>query len=191
MCAVAKHGCVVLRSQNDKKRANFQVKKSGLMTSFINGYCQTRYHLIDNLVLNEVFVTLYVKVIQSPCIHAVKISHILRWPPACSPTRLWLFTMPKYVHVRFTSHEVENKLADMWIGHALLAGDLNLCSAYLGGSTTYDLWEESSEMQKWNVAMCYTEYYQSGSFADPNFRLHKPELRGYICMSLLTGNPSL
>ena len=43
--------------------------------------------------------------------------------------------------------------------------------------------EESSEMRKWYVAMCYREYYQSGSFADPNFRLHKPELGGYACLT--------
>ena len=42
--------------------------------------------------------------------------------------------------------------------------------------------EESSEMRKWHVTMCYTEYHQSGSFADPNFRLHKSELRGYACI---------
>ena len=37
--------------------------------------------------------------------------------------------------------KLKNKIADMWIGHnyALLAGDLNLCSADLGGSATYDL----------------------------------------------------
>ena len=38
----------------------------------------------------------------------------------------------------------KKKIADMWIGHALLAGDLNLCSADLGGSTTYDLWPRRS-----------------------------------------------
>ena len=45
--------------------------------------------------------------------------------------------------------------------------------------------EESSKMRKCNVAMCYTEYYQSGSFADPNLRLHKPELRGYMHVLLM------
>ena len=29
---------------------------------------------------------------------------------------------------------------------------------------------------------CATEYHQSGSFADPNSRLHKPELRSYACL---------
>ena len=42
--------------------------------------------------------------------------------------------------------------------------------------------EESSEMWKWHVEMCYTEYQKSGSFADLNFRLHKPELRSYTCL---------
>ena len=32
----------------------------GFITSFLNGYCQTRYHLIGNLELNKVSVTLYV-----------------------------------------------------------------------------------------------------------------------------------
>ena len=35
--------------------------------------------------------------------------------------------------------KLKNKTADMLVGHALLAGHLNLCSADLGGSTTYDL----------------------------------------------------
>ena len=42
--------------------------------------------------------------------------------------------------------------------------------------------QQSSEMRKWNVAMCYT-VSSIRSFADPNFRLHKPELRGYACLT--------
>ena len=29
---------------------------------------------------------------------------------------------------------------------------------------------------------CATEYHQSGSFADPSSRLHKPDLRSYSCL---------
>ena len=34
--------------------------------------------------------------------------------------------------------KLKNKNTDMWIGHDLAAGDLNVCSADSGGSTTYD-----------------------------------------------------
>ena len=33
--------------------------------------------------------------------------------------------------------------------------------------------------EMWRYA---TEYHQSGSFADPNSRVHKPELRSYACL---------
>ena len=46
--------------------------------------------------------------------------------------------------------------------------------------------EESSEIRKWRhivmMLRCATEYHQSGSFANPNSRLHKPELRSYACL---------
>ena len=59
MFAVAKYGWVVPRYQSDQKRANFQLKK--LWTrDFISQWKLSRYHLISNLVLNKVSVTLYV-----------------------------------------------------------------------------------------------------------------------------------
>ena len=56
--------------------------------------------------------------------------------------------------------KLKNKIADMWIGQALLAGDLNLCSADLG---TWDLGGRSRisghyrRVQKYANGMCYNE----------------------------------
>ena len=47
--------------------------------------------------------------------------------------------------------KLKNKIADMWIDLALLARNLNLSSADMGGSTTYD----------YNPAGYYTEPYTS------------------------------
>ena len=41
--------------------------------------------------------------------------------------------------------KLTDKISDMWIGHALLAGDLNLCSADLVGSTIYS-WNSTGEI---------------------------------------------
>ena len=42
--------------------------------------------------------------------------------------------------------------------------------------------EESSERHVQEMCRCAMEYYQSGSFTDPNSRLHKPELRSCTCL---------
>ena len=43
--------------------------------------------------------------------------------------------------------------------------------------------EESSEMKACSMMWrCAMKYHQSGSFADPNSRLHKPGLRSYACL---------
>ena len=49
--------------KNKQKKRNFttgEIGASSLMTSFLSGYFQTRYHLIDNLILNKVSAGLYV-----------------------------------------------------------------------------------------------------------------------------------
>ena len=61
MCAVSKHGWVMSRYQNAPKKGQISNWRNWeLMASFLNGYCQTRFHLIGNLELNKVSVTLYV-----------------------------------------------------------------------------------------------------------------------------------
>ena len=72
--------------------------------------------------------------------YAVKISHFSIWPPAfLQHVHDYLQCQNRYTMSVLPRMKLKNKIADMWIDLGSLAGDLNLCSADLGGSTTYDL----------------------------------------------------
>ena len=79
------------------------------------------------------------KDIQSPCM-LLKLA-IFLYDPLLVLQRVYdyLQCQNRYNMSVLTRMKLKNKIADMWIGLALLAGDLNLCSADLDGSTTYDL----------------------------------------------------
>ena len=89
--------------------------------------------------------------------------------------------------------KLKNKIADMWIGHALLAGNLNLCSADFNltdyrtlirlSITLSPRSEGSSEIRRWHVPslVINRDRLQTlilGLSRPQQFR-HKPELRSY------------